>query len=50
MTDPIRIECASCGTVYSEGTQRPECPHDFTSSFTKALVQAVRDRLAKESK
>jgi rubredoxin len=46
MTDPIRIECPSCGLIYTENHARPECPHEPTTSFTKALRDELKRLLA----
>ncbi len=46
MTEPIRIECPSCGAIYTEGNQRSDCPHEHTTSFTKAMRDELRRRLS----
>ena len=49
MTDPIRSECPRCGDLYFASSQDTDCPHRFTTSFTKGLAAAVRELLAKEN-
>jgi Zn finger protein HypA/HybF involved in hydrogenase expression len=48
MTDPIRIECVSCGEPFTEGQQRADCPHEHTTSFTRGAMQALRELLNRE--
>lgn len=49
MTDPIRGTCDHCGELYFVTSQSGECPHEYTTGFTKGLVQALLDRLSKDS-
>jgi uncharacterized OB-fold protein len=45
MTEVIRRECPACGDLYFYGSQYEECPHENTTSFTKAMIEEVRKRL-----
>lgn len=48
MTDPIRTECVSCGELYFATSQRPECPHEFTTTFTRGAMKLLRELLHRE--
>lgn len=49
VSEPIRIECPRCGEVFTDNHQRADCPHEYTTSFTKELARLVRERLAREN-
>lgn len=46
MTDVFT--CESCGALYFPTSQDEDCPHENTSSFTKALARQLREMLKKD--
>lgn len=45
MTDPILYECPACGATYFPTSQREDCPHEYLTTFTRAMIEEVRKRL-----
>lgn len=43
-----RRECPACGDLYFPSSQSEDCPHEYISSFTKALVRQLRELLKKD--
>lgn len=42
---PIRNTCDFCGDLYFPTSESEDCPHEKTSSFTKAMAAEVQRRL-----
>lgn len=45
MTEVIRYECPACGDCYFPTSQREDCPHEYNTTFTRAMIAEVRKRL-----
>lgn len=45
-----RRECEACGALYFPSSQSEDCPHEYISSFTKALRNQLRELLSKDGR
>ena len=44
----IRMECVSCGGLFFPTSQHADCPHEFTTTFTRGAMKLLRDLLHHE--
>lgn len=45
-----RRECPACGGLYFPSSQSEDCPHEYLSSFTKAMRDELRRLLHRGEK
>lgn len=46
----IRYTCEICGELYFPSSQREDCPHEYNTTFTKAMRNELRKLLGLEEK
>lgn len=44
---PDLYECETCSETYFPTSQREDCPHEYNTSFTRAMRDKLKELLAR---